>query len=258
MNPLLKYIPDEIVRESETICGQLFDRKCCKDLIHNFDISDEKCLKLYVVKLLGYGIIVLGSVVKLPQVLKIFGAKSGAGLSIFGVLLELLAITFNSCYSLRNNFPISAWGESIALAIETALIAYMILWYSGLKGRAMSFIVLYIGIVYSLTHPTLVPKEIMWWLQTSVLPLAVCGKLLQAFKNYKLQHTGQLSAVTAWAIFGGSVTRIITTIQETGDKLTAVTFICSSTANAIIALQVLWYWKSTEKFLAKAKAKKSD
>lgn len=240
------------------ICSQFYDKACCSKLIHNLDYQDAECLKMFAAKSLGYGIVVGASLVKLPQVFKILGAKSGAGITIFGVLLELMAITFNACYSFRNNFPFSAWGEAIFLAIETGLIAFLVLWYDGIKGKALTFVTLYASVVYFLSHPTMVPKETMWYLQFTVLPLAVTGKLFQAVKNYKAQHTGQLSAVTAWAIFAGSLTRIFTTIQETGDLLTATTFVFAASANAIIALQVFYYRKLTQKFMEKGQKKKKN
>lgn len=257
-NPLLQQFPEEVVRESTKLCGKLFDLQCCHKFIYKLDFTDQECLKIVMIKLLGYGIIIAGSIVKLPQVLKIFGGKSGVGISIFGVILELMAITFNGSYSFRNSFPISAWGECIALAVETALIVYLVLWYDGHKGKALSFVMAYAGILYCLNHPTLLSKDFIWYLQSSVVYLAVSGKLLQAYKNFKAQHTGQLSAVSAWAIFAGSFARILTTIQETGDLLTTITFICSSCANAIIATQVLWYWKSTQQFMEKGKKKKAN
>lgn len=257
--PILNHpIMRNIVHTSNDFCGHLIDKKCCDKLILNLDYQDTECLKVFLAKSLGYGIVVGASAVKLPQVLKIFGAKSGIGITIYGVLLELLAITFNACYSFRNDFPFSAWGEAIFLAIETALIAFLVLWYDGVKGKATGFLLIYTSLVAALTHPTLVPKDILWWLQSTVLPLAVTGKMFQVIKNYKSQHTGQISAVTAWAILAGSVTRIFTTIQETGDMLTAVTFAFAASANALIALQVLYYWKSTQKFIEKGKKKKSN
>lgn len=257
-NPLLQYFPPEVITHSTIVCGQLYNQKCCNKLINNFDISDQACLNLFMIKTLGYGIIVLGSIVKLPQVLKIFSAKSGVGISLFGVILELMAITFNGSYSFRKNFPLSAWGECIALALETAMVAYLVLWYEGRKLRAFSFLFIWAGILYTLNHPTLVPMSFLWYLQSSVIYLAVSGKLMQAYKNYKAQHTGQLSAISAWAIFAGSLARILTTIKETGDMLTTVSFIFSSCANAVIALQVLWYWQSTKNFVEKGKKKKAN
>lgn len=257
-NPLLKYIPQNIQMHAIEACGQLFDKQCCNKIINNLDYEDTKCMKMFQAKMLGYMIIVGASAVKLPQVLKIFSAKSGAGITLFGVLLELLAITFNSCYSMRNNFPFSAWGEAIFLALETAAIAFLILWYDGGKAKALAFLATYAAVVLTLTHPTIVSKDFMWYLQSSVIVLAVTGKLFQVVKNYKAQHTGQLSALTAWAILGGSITRIFTTIQETGDMLTAVTFAFAASANGLIALQVLYYWNQTKKFLEKGKKKKAN
>lgn len=242
-----------IVGQAVDLCGNLFDKSCCSKFINGLEFTDTECLKLFTAKSLGYGIIVGASLVKLPQVIKIFNAKSGAGITLFGVLLELMAITFNACYSFRNNFPFSAWGEAIFLAIETALIAFLILWYNGAKKGALAYMSAYVALVSALVNPSFIPKHIIWWLQSSVLPLAVTGKMVQVFKNYQAQHTGQISAVTAWSILAGSLARIFTTIQETGDMLTAVTFACAASANAILALQVAYYWKSTEKFLKKKK-----
>lgn len=257
-NPLFKHLPEDIVRHGTNLCGQLFDKVCCAKAIQDLDFQESRCISMFYTKILGYGIIVGASAVKLPQVLKIFGAKSGAGITVLGVILELLAITFNACYSLRNSFPFSAWGEAIFLALETALIAFLVLWYDGNRGRATTFLLTYGAIVFALTHPTIVPKDVMWYLQSTVVVLSVSGKMIQAVKNYKAQHTGQLSAVTAWAILAGAVTRIYTTIKETGDMLTAVTFVFAAAANAILALQVVYYWNSTKKFIEKGKKKKAN
>lgn len=43
--------------------------------------------------------------VKLPQILKLMGAKSAEGLSFKSVLLELLALTGTMAYSIANKFP---------------------------------------------------------------------------------------------------------------------------------------------------------
>lgn len=247
-----------VVEQTTQVCSTLYSPVCCTKIIKNFDFDDADCMKLVFTKSLGYGIILGASAVKLPQVLKIMSARSGAGITFVGVLLELMAITFNASYSFRNNFPISAWGEAIFLALETFMIAFLVLWYDNNKGKSISVLATYAMIVFTLIHPTLLSKEILWYLQSTVLPLAVTGKLIQALKNYKAQHTGQLSAISAFAIFAGSLARIFTTIQETGDMLTAVTFACAATANGIIALQVLYYWKSTQRFIEKGKKKKAN
>jgi mannose-P-dolichol utilization defect protein 1 len=69
-------------------------------------------------------------------------------------------------------------------------------------------------------------------------------QLIQAATNYKNHSTGQLSAVTCFMLFFGAVVRVFTTIQETGDDILLLTYLCTSTMNGIIAGQVLWYWNA--------------
>jgi mannose-P-dolichol utilization defect protein 1 len=45
-------------------------------------------------------------------------------------------------------------------------------------------------------------------------------------------------------LFLGSVARIFTSIQETGDMIVITTFTASSFANGMIAFQMLYYWNS--------------
>nr|XP_029502591.1 mannose-P-dolichol utilization defect 1 protein-like [Oncorhynchus nerka] len=62
-------------------------------------------LMIVLSKGLGIGIILGSVMVKLPQILKLMGAKSAEGLSFNSVLLELLAITGTMTYSIANSFP---------------------------------------------------------------------------------------------------------------------------------------------------------
>ena len=45
-------------------------------------------------------------------------------------------------------------------------------------------------------------------------------------------------------LFLGSLARIFTSIQETGDTTLIVTFIATSFANGLLAAQVLYYWNA--------------
>jgi mannose-P-dolichol utilization defect protein 1 len=69
-------------------------------------------------------------------------------------------------------------------------------------------------------------------------------QLIQAVTNYNNQSTGQLSAVTCFMLFFGAMVRIFTTIEETGDDILLLTYLCTATMNGVIAWQVVWYWNS--------------
>ena len=118
---------------------------CFETLIVKLDFSNVVCIKSAVSKTLGLGIVVGSSLVKLPQVLKIAGAGSAEGISFTSVLLELVAITFSGAYGFSNKFPFNAYGESVFLAIQTGLIALLVLSYTRGKLQAMVFAALYSG-----------------------------------------------------------------------------------------------------------------
>ena len=73
--------------------------------------------------------------------------------------------------------------------------------------------------MFAITQPGLVPDDVLWYGQAANIPMIVVGKLIQAATNYKNGHTGQLSAITVFLLTAGSLARIFTSIQETGDQV---------------------------------------
>ncbi|XP_066065020.1 mannose-P-dolichol utilization defect 1 protein isoform X2 [Chamaea fasciata] len=71
-----------------------------------------------------------------PQVLKVWGSRSGGGLSLPSVLLELLALGGSVGYGCARSFPFSAWGESLFLLLQTLALLFLILHFGGRTGRA--------------------------------------------------------------------------------------------------------------------------
>lgn len=78
---------------------------------------------------------------------------------------------------------------------------------------------------------------------------------MQAWTNYSNESTGQLSAATIFMLFFGSLARIFTSIQETGDATMISMYICSTVANGIIAAQFFYYWDLDIKSKAKINKK---
>lgn len=201
------------------------------------------CFKALLSKGLGIGIIAGSVLVKVPQIVKIWHAKSAEGINLFSVLLDLFAITCHMAYSFVSGFPFSSWGDTSFLAIQTALIAALVLFYSGQTGLSGLFTIFYSTICYVLMSG-LTPREMLWSAQGFNIPILLIGKLSQAVTNYKNGSTGQLSAITCFMLFFGSLARIFTSIQETGDSMMIITYLASSFANAVIVLQLLYYWNA--------------
>lgn len=204
------------------------------------------CFKALLSKGLGLGIIAGSILVKVPQIVKILANKSGEGINVFSVLFDLLAITCHVSYSFVNGFPFSAWGDGTFLMIQTAIIAALVFHFNGATVKAVLFLVVYTGICY-VTMGGITPLEVLWSAQAFNVPIIFVGKMIQAVTNYKQKSTGQLSAVTCIMLFAGSVARIFTSYQETGDFMMILTYCVSSAANAVILAQLIYYWNSPGK-----------
>ncbi|KAG7271423.1 hypothetical protein CRUP_013673 [Coryphaenoides rupestris] len=213
---------------------------CYDTFFLDFNFLDVPCLKVVLSKGLGLGIILGSVMVKLPQILKLMGAKSAEGLSFNSVLLELLAITGTMAYSIANDFPFSAWGEALFLMLQTVAIGFLIQHYGGRTSRGLLFTAVYFGLVAAVLSPA-TPMSVVTSMQAFNMPAVIIGKLIQAVANFRNGHTGQLSA-----------------ISETGDNLMALTYIISSACNGIIALQVLYYWNSAGEQQQQKKKKKRE
>jgi len=244
-------------------CNSIMSTHCCQQVMTdllNLSVDDPftvQCLTAATTKLLGYFIIVASSLIKLPQLIKILSAQSASGLSFSGTVLELIAITFTAAYSYAKRFPFSAWGEATFLYVETAMIAFLTLWFNRNRIGSVLFISIFSAITYLLTSG-LFTAEQLWYLQALNVPLAVGGKLVQANVNLKNRHTGHLSFITAFLLFIGCIVRILTSIQETGDKVVITTYAAASIANLVLVLQILYYWSATNKFIIKESLKKTD
>lgn len=244
----------------------LMNEKCYDNYFVDFDFLDADCFKALLSKGLGLGIIAGSVLVKVPQITKILGNKSAEGINLFSVCLDLFAITIHMAYSFVSGFPFSAWGDTSFLALQTAIIAFLVLYFGGAPSKAVVFGAVYAAVTYILMGG-LTPLNYLLIAQGFNVPILLLGKLSQAFTNYKNGGTGQLSAVTCFMLLAGSLARIFTSIQETGDQMMVITYGCSSFANAVIVSQLLYYWNSDKKKKssvkttpkkAKSKAKKSD
>ncbi|KAF7998338.1 hypothetical protein HCN44_009736 [Aphidius gifuensis] len=221
----------------------LFTDKCIKEYFTDFNFLDADCFKATLSKGLGIGVIAGSVMVKVPQVVKIYKNKSSAGINFISVLLDLFAITAMGSYSFTNGFPFSAWGDAVFLGLQTLAIAVLAINYAGETTKATAFLFGYLSIIVSVVMG-MAPATLLWACQTINIPIVLISKFFQAHTNYKNGSTGQLSAATVIMLFFGSLARIFTSYQETGDQSIIIMYVCATTANAIIAGQLIYYWNS--------------
>ncbi|CDW54084.1 Mannose-P-dolichol utilization defect 1 protein [Trichuris trichiura] len=181
------------------------------------------------------------ALVKVPQIVKIFNEGSGAGVSVFSQLLELTAYTTSVMYSVTKKFHFSAWGESLFLSCQSLAIIGLILWFER-NFRRLLFVLTCYFVVCALYLWDWFSDDLVTVFQTLSILLVLSARGLQALENYRNQSTGQLSAITFSLLLLGSVARIFTSVQETGDPVIIMQYAVSSVMNAIICWQIYAYW----------------
>lgn len=224
----------------------LVPQPCYDEYFHKYNFMHGDCMKIVLSKILGFGIILGSMLVKLPQVIKIARAKSAEGINFFSVLCELIAVSATSSYGFARQFPFSSYGEGIFLVLQTTSIAFLVLLYGRSLMSAMTFLGIYVAVMAYLFSPA-VPITFLAFLQSVNIGIIILSKVLQATTNYKNGSTGQLSVITVTLLFLGSILRIFTSVQETGDPLTVFTYIVSTFANGLILSQIIFYWNSKPK-----------
>ncbi|PWN43849.1 hypothetical protein IE81DRAFT_61364 [Ceraceosorus guamensis] len=225
---------------------------CYITLLYNGDILDRYCLSLGISKALGAGIVIFGSILKIPQIFKIVRNRSAAGVSLGMYALEVLAYDISLAYAVRRRIPFSTYGENASLTVQNMLITLLIMHYkpaSTLSTRstshARSLLLAALSMLllsYALFTPAIISDANLAILQLFSIPISLLSKVPQIRELHFRKRTGQLSALVVFAQLAGTIARVFTTLTETSDKLLLWGFSLASLFNAFIAAQYIYYW----------------
>ncbi|PCH39969.1 mannose-P-dolichol utilization defect 1 protein [Wolfiporia cocos MD-104 SS10] len=249
MTTITRNLPWFIKDLGVSIVGQ----KCYASLVENLDFGDVDCIKYSLSKGLGVGIVVGGSIMKVPQLLLIVSARSARGLSLPAYVLETLSYAITLAYSYRNEFPFSTYGENLFLALQNAIITLLIIHYPSSRqlthAQPTTLRVLSAAALMLLTALAFValPAAALAPLQLATLPLSLFSKLPQIRQNHRARSTGQLSAFAVVAQIGGCLARLFTTATEVGDPLVSAGFALALLLNCVLGAQMWMYWGQEEK-----------
>ncbi|KAF2738477.1 monosaccharide-p-dolichol utilization protein [Polyplosphaeria fusca] len=241
LQPLTQSLPAPIVDTGRSLLGPY----CYKTLILDIDpFTSPECLKLAVSKALGIGIIGASSIVKIPQLLKLLNSQSAAGISFLAYLLESGAYLISLSYNVRHGFPFSTYGETALILVQNVVIAALVLRYSGQNAAVAAWVGGLAAAGAALFREDIVDVRMLAWLQAGAGVLGVLSKVPQIATIWAEGGTGQLSAFAVVNYLLGSLSRIFTTLQEVPDPLILYGFIAGFALNAVLFLQVVWYWNS--------------
>ncbi|KAI9473647.1 MAG: hypothetical protein EXX96DRAFT_596717 [Benjaminiella poitrasii] len=220
----------------------IIGEKCYVSLVENLNIGDKDCIKYVISKGLGFGIVLGGSIVKIPQILTILRNKSAQGLSFTSYIMETLSYFITLAYNLRQGNPFSTFGEIMFICIQNVVIMILMLQFSKQTSKLVLTLLALGALWYTLNNQNIVPSVLMSTLFATTIPLNLTAKIPQIYTNFKNKSTGQLSVFTVVNYLAGSAARVFTTMTEIDDPLMLFGSLLAATFNAILVLQVILYW----------------
>ncbi|CAA0830189.1 Mannose-P-dolichol utilization defect 1 protein homolog 2 [Striga hermonthica] len=229
------------------------DFSCVLGSLRSSEIPEKDCLLPLISKLLGYCIVTASTIVKLPQILKILKNGSIRGLSVLAFELEVVGYTIALAYCLHKGLPFSAYGELAFLLIQAIILVAIIYYYSQPLGtktwiRALLYCALAPTVLAGQIDPLLF--EALYVSQHAVF---FCARIPQIWANFKNKSTGELSFITSFMNFGGSMVRVFTSLQEKAPTSVVVGSVIGIITNGTILSQIVMYQNQTAK-----KEKKAD
>ncbi|OEL37069.1 Mannose-P-dolichol utilization defect 1 protein-like protein 2 [Dichanthelium oligosanthes] len=187
---------------------------CVLAALSNAKIPEKDCLLPLISKLLGYAIVAASTTVKLPQILKILKHGSVRGLSVASFELEVVGYTIALAYCIHKGLPFSAYGELAFLLIQAIILVGIIYYYSPPMGtKTWMKALLYCGLAPTVLAGKIDPAlfEVLYASQHAIFFFA---RVPQIWKNFTNKGTGELSFLTCFMNFAGSIVRVFTSIQE--------------------------------------------
>ncbi|KAG6033884.1 hypothetical protein E4U19_006135 [Claviceps sp. Clav32 group G5] len=240
IQPITHNLPAPVRDLGVSIIGET----CYRALLLDVDVENTECIKYAISKGLGIGIIAASSIVKVPQIVKLVNSKSAEGVSFLSYLLETSAYLITLAYNVRNGFPFSTFGETALILGQNVIISVLVLKYSGRASMVAVLVAVLAAGLAALFAENVLDMKTLSYLQAGAGVLGVASKLPQIVAIQQQGGTGQLSAFAVFNYLAGSLSRIFTTLQEVDDKLILYGFVSGFLLNAVLALQMIYYWNA--------------
>ena len=124
------------------------------------------------------------------------------------------------------------------MALQNAFIVMLIMQFTKRRFTGIFINILSFVAVAALNS---IKMEFLNFLMLGTIGLGIASKLPQIYSNFSAKSTGQLSFLTTFLQFGGTVARVLTTLQEVDDFGVLLSFIVAATLNGIILAQIVLY-----------------
>ena len=198
-----------------------------------------------VALVLGYCMMAGAMLVYSPMILQVVTKRSGDGLSRTAWAMSVVGFGGALCYQLSKGYPISTFGELIALTAQSVVLFGLMQFFDHNVGipSIAGGLAAFLGVLYVLV--TRAPQALLQTLQAisaMMLSLAIVPQLALNFRT----GTCGWSMYSAMLSTMGNGIRVFTTLQVTKDRLVLVGFIGGLTLNLILLAQTLTLPNPTE------------
>lgn len=225
-------------------CAPFANEKCCNSIFVDLNLSDHECMSFLVSRAIGFGLVGFSCILKVPQLVQIVRHRSGRGISIPSLFMEISANVLGIAYHRQRQFPFATFGETIVILIQNLLIAFFVTHFSP-KYNLLSwngFIVLGSCLLFAVERG-LTSDSAIRLLWNVCLPLSIAYKLPQIWHTYRAGCKGELSKLSCFLTLMGSTGRVFTTIRELGDWSILSMYLLNMLLNGTILVQSIIYPK---------------
>ncbi len=183
-------------------------------------------IKWIISKLLGYSIVSLSFIFKLPQIISMYKDKMIKGLSELSLMSEILVYSNTALYSYHLKMPFSTWGENLIIVTQCIIILLLFYLYSNWsnisiihKLQRLLLLPLLFAFVIVSVDGKLITEEHWSLIASSPLFFVSTSRISQIINSYRVKSTGPLNIVTFILGIMGNLARGYTIIIESGDLL---------------------------------------
>jgi mannose-P-dolichol utilization defect 1 len=220
----------------------------------------ESTLRYLVSNCLSYAVVVGASILKVPQILKVWQSSRADGISLVSIIVELLSYVISTSWGMVQGLPFRDYGENFFITVQLLVLLLLVAMMQKKTKSACLVLVAELLVFYAFAAGH-VPRSVHETLLSGQVLLNMSSRVPQIYANYQNRCQGQLSFLTFFLAFGGGVARVMTTALnvswEKGKGVMLVQFGVAASLNAIILAQMLYYKLADGKARKPAAATKS-
>ncbi|KAI5685173.1 PQ loop repeat, partial [Leishmania braziliensis] len=208
------------------------------------NMSVESTMRYFVSNYLSYAVVVGASILKVPQILKVWQNNKAAGISLLSLFMELLSYIISTSWGVVRGLPFRDYGENFFITVQLIVLLLLVARLQKATRRASLVLATELLMLYMLASGQ-VPRTIHECALNGQVFFNMFSRVPQIYTNYQTRCRGQLSFLTFFLAFGGGVVRIMTTALnvpwEKGKIVMMIQFSVAAALNAIILAQMLYY-----------------